>query len=164
VPALDWRAMHPNEALIRRFYEAFAKRDAETMATCYAPNVRFTDPVFRELVGDRASGMWRMLTGRAHDLKVEASGFRADDREGSAHWEAHYTFSATGRKVHNVIDARFEFAEGLITRHVDTFDFWRWSRQALGPMGMVLGWSPIVRNKVCTNAAKGLDVFMAKKT
>jgi ketosteroid isomerase-like protein len=155
--------MHPNEALLRRFYEAFAKRDGETMASCYAPDVHFSDPVFGDLKGDRASGMWRMLTGRAADLKVVASDFRADDREGSAHWEAYYTFTATGRKVHNIIDARFEFADGLITRHADTFDFWRWTRHALGPMGIVLGWSPIVKNKVSRTATKGLDAFMAKK-
>jgi ketosteroid isomerase-like protein len=154
--------MHDNEALIRRFYEAFASRDAETMASCYAPDVHFSDPVFPDLHGERASGMWRMLTERANDLRVEASGFRADDRAGSAHWEAYYTFSATGRKVHNVIDARFEFDGGRIKRHVDTFDFWRWSRQALGPLGLILGWSPLVLDKVRTNAAKGLEAYMSR--
>jgi ketosteroid isomerase-like protein len=156
--------MHPNEELIRRFYDAFAKRDAEGMAKCYAPDVHFHDPVFGDLYGERASGMWRMLAGRAKDLRVEASNFRADDREGSAHWEADYTFAATGRKVHNVIDARFEFEGGLIKRHIDKFDFWRWSRQALGPTGLFLGWSPMVKNKVSSTALKGLDAFMAKKS
>ncbi len=154
--------MHPNEQMIRRFYEAFAKRDADTMVACYAPDVHFSDPVFPDLRGERAGAMWKMLAGRAADLRVESSGFRADDREGAAHWEAWYTFSATGRRVHNVIDARFEFRDGLITRHADTFDFWRWSRQALGPAGLFLGWSPIVRNKVRGQAAKGLDLYLSK--
>lgn len=154
--------MHPNEALLRKFYESFARLDGEAMAACYAPDVRFSDPVFPDLQGDRAGAMWKMLTGRAKDLKVEASGFRADDRTGEAHWEAWYSFSATGRKVHNIIDARFEFRDGLIVRHDDTFDFWRWSRQALGAPGVLLGWSPMLRNKVRGQAAKGLDLFLKR--
>ena len=156
------RPMHPNEALIRRFYEAFARGDGAAMAACYAPDVHFSDPVFTDLRGARGGAMWKMLTGRAADLKVEASDFRADDRAGSAHWEAWYTFSATGRAVHNVIEARFEFRDGLIVRHADTFDFWRWTRMALGLPGVLLGWSPIVQNKVRGQAAKGLDAFVAK--
>lgn len=152
--------MHPNETLIRKFYEAFARLDGDAMASCYAPDVRFSDPVFPDLQGPRAGGMWKMLTARAKDLKLETSGFRADDRTGEAHWEAWYTFSATGRAVHNIIDARFEFRDGLIVRHVDTFDFWRWSRQALGLPGVLLGWSPMLRNKVRAQAAKGLDLFL----
>ncbi len=154
--------MHSNEALLRKFYDAFARRDGETMASCYAPDARFSDPVFPDLQGERAGAMWKMLTGRAADLKIEASGIRADDRTGEAHWEAWYTFSATGRKVHNIIDARFEFRDGLITRHDDHFDFWRWSRQALGLPGVLLGWSPMLRNKVRATAAKGLDQFLKR--
>ena len=107
--------------------------------------------------------MWKMLTSRAADLAVEVSDVRADDRVGSAHWEARYTFSATGRHVHNVIEASFELRDGLISRHTDTFDFWRWSRQALGPAGYLLGWSSVIRNKVRGTAARGLDAFMAKR-
>jgi ketosteroid isomerase-like protein len=154
---------HPNEELVTRFYSAFAARDADAMAACYAPDVRFSDPVFPELVGDRARGMWRMLLHRGKDLRVEFSGVRADDREGSAHWEAWYTFSATGRKVHNVIDARFTFKDGLVATHTDSFDFYRWSKQALGPTGLLLGWTPLVRNKVRATAGKGLDDFLARR-
>lgn len=153
--------MHPNEALIRRFYEAFARRDADAMVACYAPDVHFTDPAFGDLHGPRAGAMWKMLCGRAPELKVEASNFSADDRAGAAHWEAWYPFSATKRRVHNVIDARFEFRDGLIVRHVDSFDFWRWSRQALGAPGLLLGWSGMLQNKVRGQAVKGLDAFMA---
>ncbi len=152
--------MHPNETLIRKFYDAFARLDGEAMAACYAPDVRFSDPVFPDLQGPRAGGMWKMLAARAKDFKLDASGFRADDRAGEAHWEAWYTFSGTGRSVHNVIDARFEFRDGLIVRHDDRFDFWRWSRQALGLPGVLLGWSPMLRNKVRAQAAKGLDLYL----
>jgi len=154
---------HPNTALIQSFYDSFARRDHRAMAACYAPDVRFSDPVFPDLAGPRAGAMWHMLCERGKDLRVTASGITADDRTGSAHWEAWYTFSATGRAVHNVIDARFEFGGGLITRHSDAFDFYRWARQALGAKGALLGWTPLVRNAVRKQAARGLEAFIAKR-
>ena len=81
---------------------------------------------------------------------------------GRAHWEARYLFSATGRKVHNVIEAAFEFRDGLIVRHADSFDLWRWAGQALGAKGKLLGWSPLVKNAVHKTALKGLDAYEAK--
>jgi ketosteroid isomerase-like protein len=151
---------HANEELIHRFYAAFARRDAAGMGACYAPDVHFRDPAFGDLQGDRARGMWRMLCERGTDLKIEHSQVKADDTTGSAHWEAWYTFSGTGKKVHNVIDARFRFADGKIVDHVDTFSFPRWSRQALGVTGLLLGWTPLLQRKVQTMALRGLDKFL----
>ena len=148
--------MNANEATLKRFYEAFQQRDAATMAACYAPDVQFSDPVFPDLRGAQAGLMWRMLCERGKDLRLEFRDVRADDATGSVHWEAWYTFSATGRKVHNVIDATFTFRDGRIARHVDHFDLYRWSRQALGPAGLLLGWTPLLQNKVRAMAAKGL--------
>ncbi len=154
--------MHANEETIRRFYEAFAQRDHETMAACYHPRIRFSDPVFPKLEGPAAGAMWRMLCERGTDLVVRHSNIHATDTEGSAHWDADYTFSATGRNVHNSIDAAFRFEDGKIIEHVDTFDLWAWSRMALGPIGLLLGWSPIVRNKVRGQAGSQLERFMKK--
>ena len=111
-------------------------------------SVKFSDEVFVDLEGERAAGMWRMLCERGKDLKIEFSDIEADDSTGRAHWEAWYTFSSTRRPVHNRIDARFEFKDGKIIRHRDSFDFWAWARQALGPIGVLLGWSGFLRNRV----------------
>lgn len=151
-----------NADVIRRFYSCFAQRDGAGMAACYAPDVHFTDEVF-DLRGSRAGAMWEMLCERAADLKIEARDIQADDRTGTARWDAWYTFSATGRTVHNVIDARFEFADGKIIRHEDRFDFWRWARQALGPAGLLLGWSGVLRNRVQQKAARGLDKYLSSR-
>ncbi len=113
---------HPHGQLIEKFYAAFSKRDAETMVSCYHPSIHFSDSVFHDLRGPRAGAMWKMLCERATTLTIESSGIAADDKIGRAHWEARYDFTATGRKVHNVIDARFEFADGKIIRHADTFE------------------------------------------
>ena len=152
---------HPNEELIERFYAAFARRDGATMAACYAPGARFSDPVFTSLRHDEPGAMWRMLTGRAKDLEVTLVEHQAADERGSAHWLADYTFS-TGRRVHNDVRAEFRFEHGLIAEHQDSFSFYAWARQALGPTGLALGWTPILRTKVRREARSGLDDFLAQ--
>jgi uncharacterized protein len=151
----------PNESLIERFYGAFAERDGAGMAACYAPEVEFSDPVFPDLVGPEAGAMWRMLTARASDLRVELLDREADDEWGSARWRAHYTFTQTGRPVVNDVRASFRFAGGLIVEHRDEFDFHRWARQALGPSGLLLGWTPLLRAAVRRRARTGLEEFRA---
>jgi ketosteroid isomerase-like protein len=153
----------PNETLIERFYAAFAERDGAAMAACYAPRVHFSDPVFTDLHGPEAGAMWRMLTGQARDLRVELLEHEADGERGSARWRAHYTFSQTGRPVVNDVRASFRFGDGLIVEHEDDFDFHRWSRQALGPAGLVLGWTPLLRSTVRRRARASLDEFMARE-
>ena len=147
--------------LLTRFYTAFQKRDVESMVACYAPDVRFSDPVFPDLVGERARGMWRMLVGRGTDLRLEFRDIGADERGGAAHWEAWYTFSATGRQVHNVIDASFTFRDGLIATHVDRFDLYRWTRHALGTKGVLLGWTPFVQGAIRRQADRSLTRYLS---
>jgi len=151
--------MHPHAALIESFYTAFAARNAVGMVACYHPDIHFSDPVFPDLHGEHAGRMWRMLCARGKDLEIHFSGVTADDSQGAAHWEAVYTFSATGRTVHNKIDASFRFADGLIVSHTDHFDLWKWSAMALGLKGSLLGWTPLVRNAIRQQAARGLDRF-----
>ena len=52
---------------------------------------------------------------------------------------------------------------GLILRHRDRFDFWGWSRQALGAPGWLLGWTPLLRNKVRAQAGARLRGFLEKR-
>ena len=151
---------HPNAQLVERFYAAFARRDAESMVACYHPSTTFSDPVFTSLDAAGVKAMWRMLIERGSDLAVRASGIAADDRTGRAHWEADYTFSQTGRKVHNVIDAGFTFSDGLILRHVDRFDLWRWAGMALGAKGKLIGWLPPVQGAIRKQAAIALARYM----
>ena len=154
---------NPDDDLIERFYAAFAAHDGAAMAACYAPDAHFSDPVFVDLTGEEPGAMWKMLTGRADDLEVRLLEHSADEAGGTAHWAADYTFSQTGRKVHNDVRAAFRFRDGRIADHVDAFDFWKWSRQALGTSGLLLGWSPLVKNKVRRTARAGLDKFLASK-
>jgi ketosteroid isomerase-like protein len=153
---------HPNVELLDRFYGAFARRDGDAMAACYAPGATFSDPVFPRLSGTEAGDMWRMLTGRSTDLRIDLEERAAGDDTGTAHWIAHYTFNQTGRFVENDIRASFRFADGLITEHRDVFDFYRWARQALGPVGLLAGWSPPLRAAVRRQARASLEQFRAR--
>ena len=143
-------------SIIERFYAAFDDRDGAVMAACYAPGAHFSDPVFTDLNGDEPGAMWRMLTAQATDLRVEL----LEHTEDRAHWRARYTFSQTGRPVVNDVRARFRFdGDGLIADHRDEFSFYRWARQALGTPGLLLGWTPLLRNKVRNSAAESLARF-----
>ncbi|MFO1218441.1 MAG: nuclear transport factor 2 family protein [Burkholderiaceae bacterium] len=141
------------QALLKRFYAAFAILDARTMRSCYASDARFEDPVFA-LQGNEAIGtMWQMLCETMRNrgqavFRLEARDIEAIEDRGSAHWEVRYRFGAAGRMVHNVVEAQFTFENGLIASHVDSFDFWRWARQALGPTGLALGWTDYLHEKV----------------
>ena len=153
--------MDSNETLIKKFYQAFAMKDYRTMQSLYHPEARFTDPVFQHLSSQEVKAMWEMLVSGSADLKVSFRDAVADADAGRCHWDAWYTFTATGRQVHNRISARFLFRDGLIFRHDDHFNFWRWSRQALGIPGLLLGWSPYLMNQVRMKARRRLEKFMA---
>lgn len=148
---------------IETFYSAFADLDGMAMQACYAEDASFRDEAFT-LAGRREiGGMWRMLTDTTRTRARDAWKLTCSQvTDASAHWEAHYRFTATGRLVHNIIEARFSFDDaGLIKTHVDSFDFWRWSRQALGVPGLLLGWTPFLRAKVRQQAAANLKKFLA---
>ena len=152
-----------NRELIERFYAAFDDCNGAAMTACYAPDAHFRDPAFGDLEGEEIGAMWRMLTGRATDLKVELQEHEADERTGSAHWIARYTFS-TGRPVVNDIRASFRFADGLITDHVDEFDFRNWAKQALGPSGHLVALLPPLRKKARGKALDQLAAFRRDET
>jgi ketosteroid isomerase-like protein len=154
-------AVNQGEELIDKFYSCFAARDADGMCACYHSDVVFSDPVFGLLQSSQAVSLWHLHTARAADLRISYSGIRADAGGAVAHWDATYKFSRTGRHVHNVITAAFSFRDGLIVRHADTFNLWRWAGMALGPAGLLLGWTPIVRAAVRREARRGLEEFMA---
>lgn len=155
--------MHQHETLIAKFYEAFQRKDHQAMAECYHPDVHFSDPVFRDLKGDQARAMWHMLCRRGKDLQISFSEVQADDSRGQAVWVADYTFSRTGRKVHNEIQARFRFQEGLIIEHIDTFDLPRWMAQALGLPGKLFGSFAPFQNKLRRSALAGLQQFTERE-
>ena len=94
--------------------------------------------------------MWRMLchSQKDKDFKVLFYDIESNTNTGTAKWEAFYTFSKTGRKVHNKISAQFEFKDGKIIKHIDDFNLHSWSRQAMGFKGLLLGGTVFFKKKL----------------
>lgn len=153
------------KSTIERFYQAFTHLDAETMTKCYHDEVVFEDPAFGRLHGERARNMWRMLceSQKGKDFVVSFSDITYEDGAVTAHWEAHYTFSQTGRKVHNRITAHFTFKEDKILTHTDTFNLHRWAGQAMGITGRLIGWTGFFKKKLQTRTNRLLDRYEEKK-
>jgi hypothetical protein len=151
------------QTLLEDFYAAFARKDGDAMAASYALGATFSDPVFVGLKDGEPGAMWQMLTSRSKDLTLELVSCTADERSGSAHWIAHYTFAQTGRPVLNEVRSTFRFENGLIADQQDVFNFRRWAGQALGLPGTLLGGTPLIRNAVRRKARAGLDAFLASR-
>lgn len=153
--------MTENERLIEKFYTAFKQLDYKTMQDCYADDAVFSDPAFGTLNGNEVRVMWEMLCKQAKDFSLNFSNIKALDEEyNTCNWTATYNFSKTGRKVVNNITAHIRIQNGKITEHTDNFDLWKWSRQALGVPGLLLGWTPMIQNKIRFNARMSLQRFM----
>ncbi len=148
-----------NVEVIQAFYAAFQKHDAEAMGLLYHPEVTFSDPVFQKLDAQQARRMWKMLCFGGKDLQVELMRCEAQGDIGSADWEAKYTFTKTGKFVHNKVHSAFHFRDGLIYSQVDEFDFWRWTRMALGMTGRLLGWTPMLKSAIRTQVRHALATF-----
>jgi hypothetical protein len=156
--------MNANENLIAKFYTAFANADAKTMSECYHPKVHFVDPAFGLLKEEEVFLMWEMLILKSKgNIKIEFSDIKADDFTGSAKWKATYNYSKTNRKVVNTVSAQFVFQDGLIIKHTDSFDIWKWSKQAFGITGYLLGWTGFFQKKVQSQALSALKQFQNAK-
>jgi hypothetical protein len=108
--------------------------------------------------------MWRMLCaatrdkGRA-DWKLETR----DITDRSAHWDAHYRFSATGRLVRQphrcrvrVRPARPDPAPPRPLRLLGLV------APGAGRRGLILGWTPMFRKQVRAKAAENLRRYLDK--
>jgi len=153
------------KAILETFYNAFNNLDAETMISCYHQAIVFEDPAFGVLKEKRANAMWQMLceSQKGKNFKVVSSKFIANEITGSAHWEAFYTFSKTGRKVHNKIDAKFQFKDGLIIKHTDEFNIRKWASQAMGLKGLLFGSMGFFKAKLQKQTNYLLDKYMEEK-
>ena len=154
----------PDE-LINRFYSAFHACDHQTMNALYHPEVHFEDPAFGRLNAREVKYMWQMLceNQQGKDFKVQVSDIQVNGSQVSAQWQAWYAFSKTGRNVHNIIQARFEFQDGLIINHVDQFDLHRWAKQAMGFSGWLLGGTGFFRKKMQQQTRTMLNRYMEKQ-
>jgi ketosteroid isomerase-like protein len=155
--------MTANENTIQKFYTAFANGDTIQMCECYHPNIQFRDPIFGLLKGNDVCKMWKMLIEKSKgDIKIEYFDVKADEYLGSVSWIATYHFSKTNKKVVNSIATKLHFQDGLIIKQNDDFDFWKWSKQALGVQGFIFGWTGFMQQKIQEQAIESLKKFKSK--
>lgn len=155
--------MMNNEELIEKFYTSFSKADAKGMTECYHENIVFQDDAFGTLKGERACKMWEMLlSGGPGKSKISFNNVEATNESGSANWRAEYHYGEKQRKVINNIHANFKFKDGKIIEHIDTFNLWKWTKQALGPAGYLLGWTSFMRKKIQKTTNDKLNDFISK--
>ena len=110
-----------------------------------------------------------MLLGKFDKSKGEGPNFEVSNivgtaTGGSAHWECKYQSPVNpSRMVHNKVDANFTIANGKITKHVDTFDWWSWAKQAMGCIGFLCGCCSCFHNIAKKKANSKLQHYMSKK-
>jgi ketosteroid isomerase-like protein len=150
--------MTEQEKIIHKFYTSFANADSASMVELYDDEINFTDPVFGILKGEQAKSMWKMLVRPG--VNISFSDIKSSRNKVYARWQAEYTYTPTSRKVVNKIKAEFEIKDGKIVSHKDTFSLWKWSSQALGPVGLMLGWTNKVKHKIRSKANAALRKYM----
>jgi len=152
--------MGKHEQLISQFYNCFKNKDFKGMQECYADDAIFNDPVFVNLNSDEVKSMWEMLIKNGKGMELSFDNIQESENTVTAKWQARYTFSLTGRKVTNDVNATFTFKDGKIQSHTDRFNFYKWSAQAFGTTGLLLGWTSFFKNKIRKTASGNLKRFM----
>ncbi len=156
--------MNTNTQLIEKFYTAFQKLDAGGMNSCYSDDIVFFDTVFGLLKGEEANCMWEMLCKKAKDFTLTYGNIVTLDEEYSTcDWVATYTFYKTGNRVVNKIKANMRFADGKIIEHSDAFSLHKWSKQAFGIPGVLIGWNSFFQNKIKRQAKQNLLKYIQAK-
>jgi hypothetical protein len=106
--------------------------------------------------------MWSMLLRGSKDLTSTYKIVEVSDTSATVDWEAHYTYSATGRKVVNNVRSVMQIENGLIVKQIDTFDLSKWTGQALPPVvAQVFAWFPDLT--IRRLAMKTLNGYMEKQ-
>jgi limonene-1,2-epoxide hydrolase len=154
--------MLESQKIAQSFYEAFQKRDFARMQSLYDRDATFEDPAFGKLNYQQTKAMWHMLCKRANDLEIQFSILEAKPERVVVQWIARYTYTPNDAKVTNIIKATLLVNNGKIVSHTDDFNFWKWSRQALGFTGLYLGWTPLFKKVVRKSVHKSLDSFIQK--
>ena len=151
-----------HQELLEHFYHCFKYKKIDDMLACYHDEIEFTDPAFGTLKGEQVKSMWRMLLERNTSLTLDYHNISADALKGSAHWTANYVFTKTNRPVTNKVTGHFEFKDGKIVRHVDSFDLHVWARQALGYKSSILKTFGLLEISIQRKSKQALNEYMEK--
>ncbi|MFK7950487.1 MAG: nuclear transport factor 2 family protein [Saprospiraceae bacterium] len=148
-----------NQQLIQVFFTAFANKDLDTMLDCYHKNVIYDDVGFGKQEGEKAKKVWRFLIQNVDkNAIITFSNIQISASTGQANWTTKYTFGK--RKITNQITATFRFQDGKIIYHKDDYSLWKWSQQAFGLIGFLIGWLPLFRWLIRWQMQRNLQRFV----
>lgn len=134
---VEWERQQ-NAETVTRFYKAMQSGDYETIMSLYHPDAEFSDPAFPGIKGSKLEGMWKLITNAKPDIKFRDVEVQKDGSV-TGHWDADYEL-IKGNPIHNSIDSKFEFKDGKIIKHTDSFNFSKWADQAFpGILGKAIG-------------------------
>lgn len=153
-----------NAEIAHNFYTAFVNKDSDAMRYFYSKDVVFKDPAFGTLKGEDVFSMWEMLFQNGKDLEVRFNIEKEEEDTVKVKWIANYTFSKTKRKVENHVTATLKFSDNKIIEHTDDFDFYNWSKQALGTIGVMFGWTNWFQRKFNQEATSSLHKYIKSKS
>ncbi len=149
--------------LIRNFYTALSNHDAEKMVSFYHDDIVFNDPIFGKLKGQTAKKMWYWLLENGKDMQIKYSNIEGNDAQGSATWEARYTFGIEKRPVLNRVKAYFELKDGKIIKHVDDYSLHRWATQTMGWKGKIMGGTAYFKKKLQFKSRRMLENYQISR-
>jgi hypothetical protein len=134
--------MNANTALLKKLFTGLGRHDHQAMAECYHSDAYFRDIAFDLRGKEQIQAMWQMICEGRSNIRATFEILEADGKCGRVRVVDDYTFypdedtpTSEGRKVHNVIDSRFGFQDGLIIEHRDSCDARAWGRMAVGGVG-----------------------------
>ena len=150
-----------DEKIVHKFYRAFAEGDAEQMVSFYHEKAHFEDPIFGKLNAQQVANMWRMLIAR-RDKNTQITHKITGVNGGiiKVNWIAQYNYGPKKRKVVNHVSAQLKIVDGRIMEHTDHFDLWKWTQQAFGLPGYLLGWSSFMKMKIKGKVSLALKEFI----
>lgn len=150
-----------NKEIINKFYTSFSNGNVKGMLECYHKDIVFQDAVFGKLEGERAFKMWEMLLSKKkQNTIITFNNVEATAEKGKANWVVKYEYGAKKRKVINKVQANFKFKDSKIIEHLDDFNLWKWTQQAIGPAGYLMGWTTYMKNKIQKTTKSKLDRFI----
>ncbi|MHA7059303.1 nuclear transport factor 2 family protein [Aquimarina sp. M1] len=145
--------------LVHTFYTALSNHDAEKMVSFYHDDIVFNDPIFGELKGQTAKKMWYWLFENGKDMQIEYSNVNVNGSEGSAYWEARYSFGKEKKPVLNKVHTYFKFEDNKIIKHTDDFNLHRWAKQTMGWKGEIMGGTTYFKNKLQFKSRRMLENY-----
>ncbi len=123
-----------------KFFSAFGGKRLDEMASMYAEDVQFKDPIFEYDSRAGTMKMWSSLLAIGEDLKVNYQVTSVEGEQVKGRWVADYKLN--GRPVHNEVDNTLTIVDGEIVASEDQFDFVAWARQAI-PGGGMAAFAPV---------------------